>query len=77
MWGPLTWVYVLGSFKFMEKEIRELRKTLRKADRVSVLTGAGISAEIDSEKPPHTHLMDFSLLGKAGDIVPKVVEGWA
>jgi len=61
----------------MEKEMGELRKTLKKADRVSVLTGAGISAEINLEKTPHTHLMDFSLLGKAGDIVPKVVEGRA
>ena len=61
----------------MEKEIGELRKTPRKTDRVPVLTGAGISAEINLEKTPHSHLMDFSLLGKAGDIVPKVVEGRA
>ena len=33
-------------------------------------------AEINLETTPHSHLMDFSLLGKAGEIVPKLMEGW-
>jgi len=36
-------------------------------------SGGAILAEINLEKTPHSHFMDFSLLGKAGDIVPKVV----
>jgi len=51
----------------MGKEIEKFEKVLRKIDRLSVSAGAGISAEINLEKTPHTHLMDFSLLGKAGD----------
>jgi NAD-dependent deacetylase len=33
-------------------------------------------AEINLEKTPHSHFMDFSLLGKAGDLVPELVRNW-
>jgi NAD-dependent deacetylase len=39
-------------------------------------SGGAIVAEINLETTPHSHLMDFSLLGKAGEIVPKLLEGW-
>jgi NAD-dependent deacetylase len=39
-------------------------------------TGGATLAEINLEKTPHSHFMDFSLLGKAGDIVPKLLRNW-
>lgn len=33
-------------------------------------------AEINLEKTPHSHIMDIAMQGKAGDIVPKLVEDW-
>jgi NAD-dependent deacetylase len=33
-------------------------------------------AEINLERTPYSHIMDYSLLGKAGEIVPKLVEDW-
>ena len=33
-------------------------------------------AEINLERTPHSDQLDFSLLGKAGEIVPKLVENW-
>ena len=39
-------------------------------------SGGAVVAEINLETTPHSHLMDISLLGKAGEIVPKLVEGW-
>ena len=63
-----------------------------KADRVVALTGAGISAEsgvptfrgadglwraeINIEETPHSATLDYTLLGKAGKIVPQLVEDW-
>ena len=32
--------------------------------------------EINLEKTPHSHFMDVVLQGKAGEIVPRLVEGW-
>ena len=99
----------------MEKEINSLKKAIRKSDRVTVMTGAGISAEsgvptfrgaeglwknyqatdlatpeafaaksggalvaeINLERTPNSDLMDFVLIGKAGEIVPRLVETWA
>jgi NAD-dependent deacetylase len=55
----------------MEEKIKALRDTLKKADQVAVLTGAGISAE--SGVP--TFRADEGL-GKAGEIVPNLVEAW-
>jgi NAD-dependent deacetylase len=55
----------------MEEEIKALRDTLKKADQVAVLTGAGISAE--SGVPTFRGDED---LRKAGEIVPKLVEAW-
>lgn len=39
-------------------------------------SGGAVVAEINLESTPHSHFMDFSLLGKAGEIVPKLVEAW-
>jgi NAD-dependent deacetylase len=39
-------------------------------------SGGAVVAEINLETTPHSYLMDISLLGKAGEIVPKLVEGW-
>jgi NAD-dependent deacetylase len=39
-------------------------------------TGGATLAEINLEKTPHSHFMDFSLLGKAGDLVPKLLRNW-
>jgi NAD-dependent deacetylase len=33
-------------------------------------------AEINLEKTPHSHFMDFSILGKAGDVVPRLLRNW-
>ena len=55
----------------MEAKIKTLRDALKKADQGVVLTGAGISAE--SGVP--TFRGDEGL-GKAGEIVPKLVEAW-
>ena len=41
----MTRLGVSAKIIFMEKEIKALREELKKADRVAVLTGAGISAE--------------------------------
>ena len=40
-------------------------------------SGGAVVAEINLEKTPHSHFMDFALLGKAGEIVPRLVEDWA
>lgn len=34
-------------------------------------------AEINLEKTPHSHFMDFSILGKAGHIVPRLLRDWS
>lgn len=39
--------------------------------------GGAILAEINLEETPHSHFMDYTLLGKAGEIVPKLVENLA
>jgi len=39
-------------------------------------SGGATLAEINLEKTPHSHFMDFTLPGKAGDIVPKLMENW-
>ncbi len=36
----------------------------------------GLVAEINLEKTPSSNRMDMVLLGKAGEIVPRLVEGW-
>jgi NAD-dependent deacetylase len=33
-------------------------------------------AEINLEKTPHSPFMDFSILGKAGDVVPRLLRNW-
>jgi NAD-dependent deacetylase len=38
-------------------------------------SGGAVVAEINLESTPQSRLMDFSVLGKAGEIVPKLVEG--
>ena len=39
--------------------------------------GSGaVVAEINLERTPQSEKVDFSILGKAGDIVPKLVENW-
>jgi NAD-dependent deacetylase len=39
-------------------------------------SGGATLAEINLETTPHSHVMDFSFLGKAGDIVPELVRHW-
>jgi len=39
-------------------------------------SGGAALAEINLEKTPHSHFMDFSILGKAGDLVPKLLRNW-
>ena len=39
--------------------------------------GGACVAEINLESTPHSHFMDFALQGKAGEIVPRLVENWA
>ena len=39
-------------------------------------SGGATLAEINLEKTPHSHFMDFSILGKAGDLVPKLLRNW-
>jgi len=39
--------------------------------------GGAVVAEINLEKTPQSSSMDFTLLGKAGDTIPKLVEGWS
>jgi hypothetical protein len=46
----------------MNNEIQHLRKALMKARSVG--------------KTPYSDRLDFSLLGKAGEIVPKIAENW-
>jgi NAD-dependent deacetylase len=77
--------------------IHRLKEALQKAERVAVLTGAGVSAEsgvhpaaslavtaksggalvaeINLEKTPSSGLMDMVFLGRAGEILPQLVEG--
>jgi NAD-dependent deacetylase len=38
-------------------------------------TGA-VVAEINIERTPHSHFMDYTLLGKAGNIMPLLLENW-
>ena len=33
-------------------------------------------AEINLERTPHSGKLDFSFLGKAGEIVPRLLENW-
>ena len=40
-------------------------------------SGGAVVAEINIEGTPYSSSMDFSLIGKAGDIVPKLVEDWS
>lgn len=37
----------------------------------------GLLAEINLERTPHSAFMDLVLLGKAGEVVPRLLEGWA
>jgi NAD-dependent deacetylase len=39
-------------------------------------SGGAVLAEINLEQTPQSHLMDVALQGKAGDIVPRLVESW-
>jgi len=36
-----------------------------------------VVAEVNIEETPQSGAMDFALHGKAGEIVPKLLEGWA
>jgi hypothetical protein len=56
----------------MAQQIRTLREILGKAERVAALTGA----EINIEETPNSGMMDFVLLGKSGEILPKLLEHW-
>lgn len=38
--------------------------------------GGAVIAEVNLEKTPQSGAMDFTLHGKAGEIVPKLLEGW-
>ncbi|MDQ1333782.1 MAG: NAD-dependent protein deacylase [Thermodesulfobacteriota bacterium] len=40
-------------------------------------SGGAMLAEINLEKTPNSDLMDIVILGKAGEILPRLVEGWA
>jgi len=70
----------------MDEANSVLRQALMNARRVAVLTGASLAleaksaraivGEINLEKTPYTHIMDHSQLGKAGEILPKMMEGW-
>jgi NAD-dependent deacetylase len=40
-------------------------------------SGGALLAEINIESTPHSHLMDFTLQGRATEIVPRLVENWA
>ncbi|MBS1238024.1 MAG: hypothetical protein H6R37_1268, partial [Deltaproteobacteria bacterium] len=53
----------------MEQQIRALREVLGKAERVAALTGAGINLE----ESLNSGMMDFVLLGKSGEILPKLL----
>jgi NAD-dependent deacetylase len=44
---------------------------------VEAKSAGAVLAEINLESTPHSRLMDFALHGKAGDIVPRLVEDWA
>lgn len=39
-------------------------------------TGGAVVAEINLERTPNSPSMDYSLIGKAGEIVPRLVEDW-
>ena len=39
-------------------------------------SGGAVLAEINTERTPYSDLMDFMLKGKAGDVVPRLTEGW-
>lgn len=39
-------------------------------------SAGALVAEIDLERRPNSDRMDVVLLGKAGEIVPRLVEGW-
>ena len=67
----MTWKALFSNVINMEEKIKALRDALKKADQVGVLTCAGISGE--SGVP--TFRGDEGL-GKAGEIVPKLVEAW-
>jgi len=56
----------------MEQQIKALRDALVKAERVAALT----VAEINLEETPNSGMMDFVLLGKSGEILPKLLEHW-
>jgi NAD-dependent SIR2 family protein deacetylase len=59
----------------MEERIKALREALIKAERVAALTGA-VVAEINLEETPNSGMMDFVLMGKSGEILPKLLEQW-
>lgn len=40
-------------------------------------SGGAVVAEINLEATPHSRFMDFALHGKAGEIVPRLVEDWS
>ena len=70
----------------MDEANSVLRQALMNARRVAVLTGASLAleaksagaivGEINLEKTSYTQIMDHSQLGKAGEILPKLMEGW-
>ena len=52
----------------MQEQIKALRDALVKAKRVV--------AEINLEATPNSGMMDIVLLGKSGEILPKLLEDW-
>jgi hypothetical protein len=54
----------------MRRRLERLRPSLRKVDRVTVLTEAK-AEEINLQETPSVRMMDFILHGKAGEIDPK------
>lgn len=39
-------------------------------------SGGAALAEINIERTPNSGLMDFMIRGKAGSVLPKILEGW-
>jgi NAD-dependent deacetylase len=44
---------------------------------IEAKSSGAVLAEVNLETTPHSALADFTLLGKAGDILPRLVEAWA
>ena len=56
----------------MRRRLERLRPSLRKVDRVTVLTEAK-AEEINLQETPSVRMMDFILQGKAGEIDPTLL----